>query len=141
MQDSGLVSRQVIVMDRHAEGPLDALWSAVAAGAGPTALTTPISSGHPCTPPCIPPCTPPCTPQCITPCTPPGIPLCNLVVLKCVVPASEAGAQYGCLAHMTVLYAVSHAVGLHRLQKPVSICKQEYLIVRAEAYDIGNPSW
>lgn len=34
-------------MDRHAEGPLDALWSAVAAGAGPAALTTPISSGRP----------------------------------------------------------------------------------------------
>ncbi|KAL3132618.1 hypothetical protein ABBQ32_009146 [Trebouxia sp. C0010 RCD-2024] len=31
-------------MDRHAEGPLDALWSAVAAGAGPAALTAPISS-------------------------------------------------------------------------------------------------
>ena len=41
-------------MDRHAEGPLDALWSAVAAGAGPAALTTPISAGeiYPCTPPC-----------------------------------------------------------------------------------------
>lgn len=53
-RDSGLLSRQVILMDRHAEGPLDALWSAVAAGAGPTALTTPISSGQPCT--CL--CTP-----------------------------------------------------------------------------------
>ena len=109
MQDSGLVSRQVILMDRHAEGPLDALWSAVAAGAGPTALTTPISSGHPCTPPCTSP---------FTPCTP----LCNLVAFKCVVTASEAGAQYGCLAHLTVLYAASHAVGLQCLQKPVSLC-------------------
>lgn len=40
-----VADRQVILMDRHAEGPLDALWPAVAAGAGPAALTTPISSG------------------------------------------------------------------------------------------------
>ena len=30
--------RQVILMDRHAPGPLDALWGAVAAGQGPAAL-------------------------------------------------------------------------------------------------------
>ena len=36
--------RQVILMDRHAAGPLDGLWSAVAAGAGFDALNT---SPHP----------------------------------------------------------------------------------------------
>lgn len=30
--------RQVILMDRHPPGPLDALWWAVAAGQGPAAL-------------------------------------------------------------------------------------------------------
>lgn len=34
--------RQVIMIDRHTAGPLDGLWSAVAAGAGSAALNTSI---------------------------------------------------------------------------------------------------
>ena len=37
-------------MDRHSPGPLDALWPAVAAGAGAAALNTSIDTGARCSP-------------------------------------------------------------------------------------------